>query len=690
MGKLELAGQQVLPATPAEVAQYHANYGWEVASLHGESSRLLNVNGNPFGDPPQVGYPSRYMPLPPTDAALVAMGWPSILGAVDGDLWLCDEAAGNLVGEINGYQLAPQNAPLQNRDFHGLAYGGSLWAKKAVECLGNLGNERFVAAAGAGVLDVGAGVDFTISLLLRPRSLILGTQIFIRKFNAAIGWDIYATAATGQPTFRMTDAGGGTQWILPVNIYDGALHLATVSIDRDGNVSWYFDGAATVAAAAARPGDLTNNDTFTLLNYSPGGFSFGGQCAWVMVNIGVAASRVGHDALWNCMQLPRPYAYGMANPLVAPIAASRVACWAGGNTPQVPVGYHANLVSAARGNALGTGYVCEDGATFLGIQSANISTFGAGGWSRNGATIFTATDGASGMRDGQRITMGGAWAVGVQSTYGPSAPSPGATLAGATNVSFLMGVMAKQATVGTTLRGGMYITGDAGGPETFTLISSGSTTANFAKYIGTATPVRVAHTNAYAQLGAAVLNDNVDCCEVYLIQNRAVDVLAWRRVGEPAAAGTSTPTYQLTNTANRYYNPLRGQIRLVIGGFQLTDGAVFLQFGAAAAAGSLTLDYNAGQLRLRIWDATPALAATVLCGALDATEWRLVISYDSTTPVRDGGNANVVVERINPGAPTTWLGASWGAWTAPTAAVLALYFGSAAGANAARCYLAEA
>ena len=681
MGKIQLAGQQVLPATPAEIAKYHANYGWEVAGLHGESSRLLNVNGNPCGDPPQVGYPSVYQGLPLTaDLLLRWLGggaYPAGWGVGNVlAIYNCNTAS-PLVDSLGlGPNLVAAGGPLTGRECVGLGQAGSFASKVGCE-FQNASANAFNAALAA-FADPN-GTELSLLMVVKHHSMPGTTfRLFAKRAGADPSW-MDSTFTDSALNFYCCDGVG-----FPNSVVNGdwtAWHCIALVVDDLTTKTNSILSDLGDNTSAAWAGNITNATFMSLGTNAAAAQSAPFQIAYFAVVNRLITSAM-RAAFWRHARLPAPYAYGMANPLVAPIAASRVACWAGGNTPQVPVGYHANLVSAARGNALGTGYPCEDGASFLGIRSDDLSAWAPAGVGQT----ETVVDGPSGMRDALRILQGGNFNAGVNFYEG----SPGATIAGATNVAFAGGCMAKQATVGTTLRYSFIFIGDAGGAETFSVINSGATTASWARYDGTCTPIRPAHTQLFAQSGANLNAQDVDFAEPYAIQNRATAPLAWRRVGNPAAAATSTPTYQLTNTANRYYNPLRGQIRLVIGGFQLTNGAVFLQFGAAAAAGSLTLDYNAGQLRLRIWDATPALAATVLCGALDATEWRLVISYDSQVPVRDGGNANVVVERINPGAPTTWLGASWGAWTAPTAAVLALYFGSAAGANAARCYLAEA
>lgn len=232
--------------------------------------------------------------LPTSDAELVAQGWPSIAGAVDGDLWLCDEAAGNLVGKINGYQLAPQNAPLQGRRFQGLPYGGTLWAKAAVE--GVASNQRFAATV-AGNCEVGLN-DFTISALVRTAAYPPPVASRLAgKRNAAVGWELICYA--GNTQMGIQDAGGYTGHIGPALNWDASINLITIAVDRNGNVSFYLNDAATINVAALRPGDLTVADAFSIVGTAAGAFGWIGQVSWSAIWVGVPATRAGHDALYS-------------------------------------------------------------------------------------------------------------------------------------------------------------------------------------------------------------------------------------------------------------------------------------------------------------------------------------------------------------------------------------------------------
>jgi hypothetical protein len=667
--------RQILPATPRMAAEYAAHYGWENASLHGESSRVLNVNGNVVGNPVQLGYPSNYMPIPTTDAEAVALGWPSVAAAVDGDIWLCDEAAGNLVGKVRNYQLAPQNAPLQNREFVGCEYGGTFWGKKAIEAVAD--NQNWADGNGAECA-IGNGVDFSISMLLR---CAIDTNLcrLVCKWDPAfaLGWDIYSPLA-GNLVFEILDATGYSPIDLGVSgrlIQDNAVHLLTVSVDRNGNINTYLDDNATVSVAAARPGDLGNTGGFRLLGLLGGVNGYHGQAAWVWHCVGVAATRTGHDNLWRHGILHRPFLHARTNPLTVPISASRVATYAGGNVGQAAVGYDASLVTAPLGNPLGTGYVAEDGATFEPIGSDNL--YGNSGVVGTIASV----DGPSGMRDGVRNTQSiGAW----PGAYANCPMAPGVAIVGASDVPWRLDISYRRATVGTTARAGFVFVGSLAGPEWFTnIVVDNATPVDWTRAGGTVTPINADHTNVYLLYGAAANLDDCNFGEPALIKNRTTAPLAWRRVGTAAAAVTTTPSVQVTNTLNRYYSPLRGQVDLIIGGCQLQNGAVFLSYGAAGAAGALVADYSGGQLRVRIWDVTPALTCTMLCGPLTAARTRISICWDVLAPLRGIGGAYAAV-LVNDVVVATWLAT----WVPPTAAVTPLAIGcDTAGANSARAFI---
>jgi len=186
----------------------------------------------------------------------------------------------------------------------------------------------------------------------------------------------------------------------------------------------------------------------------------------------------------------------------------------------------------------------------------------------------------------------------------------------------------------------------------------------------------------YVVYGCAANLDNCDFGEPAVVKNRTFANLAWRRVGTAAAAVTTTPSIQVVNAANYVYSPFRGRQLITIGNFQGTAGATFLQFGAAAAAGSLTLDYTGAVIRLRIWNAAAGLALTVTGGAVNTARHELAIAWDSQV-----GYAAIL--EYNP-ALRQWtaLGTWLGAWVSAPGAVTPLHYGTdAAAANSARCFI---
>jgi len=613
--------------------------------------------------------PTKYeMALPTSDAELVAQGWPSIV-ANAGELWLCDEAAGNLVGEINGYQLAPQNAPLQNRDFQGLPYGGNLWAKKAVE--GTAANQRFEAALAA-PCDISAQ-DFTVSILGRWREVQPGGLIsyYMSKWHAAPGWSLHSQG--GFVELYMEDAGGGGSMVSLVanaDLWDGALHLLTVAVARAGNVSFYFDGWATNSVIAAHPGSLSNATNFSIVGREWAMHGPAMQAAWAYVQIGVAASRVGHDALWAALssnKLGTANTYTRANPLTYPIAASRVATAAAN---MLPVGFNANFV-AGTDNTEKLGIPCEDGITFEPIGSDNFYGNAQDLW-----TTHASIDGASGMRDGVRAAMLMGWPTGQ--VFLPSAG--GLVIVGASNVSWEMGEAYKRGTAGTTGRSGLYFTGDGGGPEFLTILADAATPVDWLVTAGNATPVGAAHTRVFTCYGANNGAEDCDFSEPWLVKNRATAPLAWRRVGTAAAAVTSTPTLSYTNVGNARFNPARGRLLVRVAGFQnpASGGETLVICGGSGAPGCLLFDRSGGNVRLRMWDDAGVWWVDVLSTIPIAinTEYNFILTWNAAL-----GTASIM-------NGTTFVGsASPGPWTPEAADVTPILVGAAGVGSAARAHI---
>jgi hypothetical protein len=221
------------------------------------------------------------------------------------------------------------------------------------------------------------------------------------------------------------------------------------------------------------------------------------------------------------------------------------------------------------------------------------------------------------------------------------------------------------------------MTGDAGGAENGITYTDAAVPVDWTRADASFTPTRPAHNQVVMLFGAGAIGTNVDVGDLYMIQNRSTPTLAWRRVGSPAAATTSTPTLSYTNVGNARYSPARGRLRLRVANFQGTSGAFFLTCGAAGSAGALTLSYNAGALILRIWDDVAALVCTLSCGAVNTAEHTYTVEWDAAI-----GKAAVF-------EGATVLGSFGGTWVPEPNAVAPIYVGcDSVGGSAARCLIA--
>jgi hypothetical protein len=268
--------------------------------------------------------------------------------------------------------------------------------------------------------------------------------------------------------------------------------------------------------------------------------------------------------------------------------------------------------------------------------------------------------------------MGGDYNINTTRIY-----SGQGSIIGNSNVPFLATCYAKQGSSGTTFRGAIVISGSVFGAEFFTVISEDATSTDWTKYSGTATPVVNDQLAAYFIAAAALNTQDVDFAEPVLIQGRTTIPLAWRATST-INASTATPVHSFTNVGNARYAPLKGSVTIRLADFQGTAGATFLSCGLATAKGALVLDYNAGELRLRIWDNAAALITTVNCGALTTAEHILDVSWNAvagTMSVKEG---------------TTTLGSySGAAWTPSAVDVTPIYIGSNNGTNAANAFIAR-
>jgi hypothetical protein len=656
--------RQILPATPRMAAEYAANYGWETAALRGASPYRTNPNGNPYGNPAQVGYPSNYQGFPSLPADFLT--WLSspagvvVANAIGG--YLCANVGNQLDAFALGPALVQAGGALDSHEAVGLAQANSFVSKVAIELLG--GAERYADAGTAfGDVNGGAGAVLTV-FRVNPNASAADRWIF-SKYNGANGYGlVVSTGHLIAYAFGATTQGA----TLAMNICDGGWHYALTVVDDVAKTISLFSDLGNVTSAAYL-GSVTNNGSFTL-GYTANSFS-GQIAACYLLNVALPAS--AGTAYWRHGLLHAPFLHARTGPMIAPISAHRVGLWTGGNVGQPCLAYDASLASAANGNAQGSGYMAEDGVTFEAVGSDSLYT------NTNPSTGAKASvDGPSGMRDGCRITMNAAWLADIA-----WCPNAGVGIVGVSNIPWRGDINYRRATVGTTARVGLYFSGSVAGPEIFTLVADAASPVDWIRAGGTCTPVNADQTKVYSIFGAALITQDCDFGEPAVVKNRTTAPLAWRRVGTAAAAATVIPAYEVVNTNNQYFSPLRGRIRLVIGNFQGDAGATFLQFGASAAAGSLTADYNAGQLRLRMYDGAAGLIATLNCGAVNTARHVFDILYDSVAPIRGGAAGGYIV--VKEGA--TILGEGGAAWVAQVAAVTPLWIGSLTGTHAARCLI---
>jgi hypothetical protein len=651
------------------------------ARLRSASAHVLNSNYKTQPDDP--GFVQEF---PASSAACTALGWPAPTA-----LWLCDEAAGNLVDKIAAAALVPTAAPLQNRIVNGVAGGVSLWSKVCVETATI--NERFLSSS-ATLLNVGDGVDFTLSLALRPRPVNRGAaEIILCRRNAAGSRGYQIDDLLGVLDLLILDPTGSSTIPLGATMpYDGALHLLTIAVDRNGNLNTYLDSLATATVAAARPGDLAGADGgFTLLNYTTGGFAFNGQCAWCLVAIGTAAARAAHDATWRHMQaagLGFPNTMTRATTCVVPISATQTACSASG---QVAVGYAVGAVAAARGNALGLGQVFENATAFMPIASNNLPGYGL-----NWATL-TPVDGVNAMRSGIRVNMLIAWVLG---NYGASCAL--ALVGAPSNDTYAFGGWVKRGTVGTSGRAAWsQLTG--GVLEMVDIWTSAAVPIGETYITGTFAMANAGNTRGYLSLGAALNGDNCEFSDWWVVKGTTVIPLAYKYCagGVVAAETMACPVELIDNTLGQRFTPAEGTIEIEIAGFAgaFSAGVPADLFHAVPAAGDAGRLYwrltFAGTVEIRAYDAAGAVAWTMTTALVpDAGYHKYRLSWNASNPVYNflGISYYACLEEITAAHPAgvvlDFAGAADYTTPLPTT-VPNLYVGSNAGTMAARCIISS-
>jgi len=175
--------------------------------------------------------------------------------------WHCDEAAGNLVGEIAANALVPANSPLQGRTAVGLWNGANLYSRKCVE-LKDLGSARFAHASSA-FFPLGTasyGISFDVRLTRAPTA----TTPIIAKFDAGGGLGFRISALGNGVRFTVGD--GTTQLLdsagtLAIGVWTRFVCI----VDRDSGLVKIFSGHAAVASTAlTKTGTHANAKFFTI------------------------------------------------------------------------------------------------------------------------------------------------------------------------------------------------------------------------------------------------------------------------------------------------------------------------------------------------------------------------------------------------------------------------------------------
>jgi hypothetical protein len=623
-------------------------------------------------------------PFPATALAWTALGYPAPIVALR-----CDEAASPLANQIDANTLAQFGVPLYSHIMQGPAVGTNLWTKAAVETYGAVG----WAAAAAATWAVGS-LDFTIAIGFRARSKSTGAARYLaahyKETAAVIGWILDANAATGNLELVLSDSTGSTTFPSGIKVTDDSFHWATISVDRDVGVAFDIDANARVSVAGTRPNTLTQAlRALCLGNLSSAvGYNEYEQFAIFFLALAVTP-RSAHDAAYRHLLaagLGFPNTYTRATPMVTPISATQTACAAAG---QVSVGYTAGAVSAARGNALGTGLTCENATAFLSLNTVNMPGWGASG------PASTVVDGASGMRDAIQCAD-----IDGLTRYWYSSQAVVATTA----TPYTFGISCKTGGVGTRAQGVAYFTGSAAGPEWLVFVDINPVPAEWTAYSGTVTPVNNDHNRVVLLcvptdgVGASIGTHRF--CNGWGYRGDKA-VVAFKYTGNTGAAETmNCPVELIDNTAGQRFSPAEGTIEIELSGFAgaYSVGVPADLFHAVPAAGDAGRLYwrmlSVGTVEIRAYDDAGAAAWTMSTAAVpDDAYHKYRLRWKAGAPIYStGGNDyHAILEEItavNPeGLVLDYAGAANYAVPAATT-VPNVYVGSYAGVNAARCSVA--
>lgn len=559
--------------------------------------------------------------LPQTSADCVAQGWPAPTG-----LFLCDETSGNLVDEIASVQLQAGGTALQNRSLAGIKYDGTFNGKKCIETYWTSGG--YFKCTDTASYNVTTG-DFSLSWLVRCWSGFGLSPTLSAKWNSGQGYIIDCDAAT-RIRVMLQDSSLKIHYLNPGIAFDGGLHLITIAVDRDGNISGWLDNADPVTTACTSTDTLSNSVAYTLSNYPSGSYPFQGQIAWNYICIGTAVDGTGHYALWDAL-FPWRSEYATHTRAGTPLFSRIGSSLYSDGSPGAPAHeWDANTTTL--------GLASDDTVSFKGINS-RVPT----NWAPTNCSV-SLTDGPQGAKMAARVTLTGA--------SGYIASSAG-TLSGSTNVAHRAGVLAKAVT-GTEIRGTLVFKGSPSGWETFTdcITSDAVSNAAWTKYSCSVAPTYSNHTSVTMQLGCATNLNAVDVSHPWVIGAGAtVDPPGCLLVGATTAIAIPAQTVNVTNDGT-VLQAVRGEIRAVIQNLACSSGKGALIWSDSNASPYLECGRNGDDLYFTIRDSTRAEVATLTAtDAITTTAHLVRFCWDSGAAIH-GSNRMAILVGAHNAAPS--------------------------------------
>ena len=679
--------RQVLPATPRMAAEYAANFGWITASLKGASADALNVNGNPYGNPPQVGMPSVYQGFPITGAEILRWcgspaGW---VAANFRAAYLCDTAtplvdslaiSPNLV-DTGGVPTGRECVDLGTTSFN---------AKLGIEFLEG-GGARFKMAAGnEAIFDLTGGA--VVSHLLVYRVLGSSTGGYRRMGGKqAAGLNGYEWGNNNGQWWSQIVASIGNALNTGASVQrDGAWHSATMTYDDTAKSHTFESDNDPVGFTGNYAGSASGVHNWGLGPKAGLGSAAGCQYAYVVV-ADKQITPAMRQAFWRHAQLHAPWLFACASSRSCRMTSDRIANYGSG---QVAVGYEPSLVTVPLGNPGGTGIIAEDGLVYLDFGADRLNS-----WTLAANATKVPTTGPDGLYEAVELTD-------ADATFQGNLQSPLAAIPGADSTKKFRFDFDIAGVGGTTLSMVDFeFSGDPGGPEGLLWWPS-ALGANWGKRVGTVVvPARPAHDHVQVRVYPTdywtALTGVVKFAHPTMVYDwhggagEGDGPLLWKL--PLSGSGANTMPQPITNLANTgtVFNPLRGAIDLVVGGFlgpRDDIPATFIDFnnGVNNNGRILWQVTVAGATQIQMWDSAGALVVNIAGTAPNALRHKMRLVWDSAVPVGQSFGTYYHALLLIDDAVDSGDGAA--AWTPALASTMTnLYVGTTATTSAARALI---